>query len=345
MLFRLLSPVNPVVFSHLTKPTYRLCKVCIAGSVSCFLYVYFRRFLHCGRVDLLSPDVCITFAMFRFTFDNVMFSFFVFISSMTALIVGDSYVPRLAAYMARAGVDLQVDALTLEFIGVGGACVRGPSSSPKTLLALLTRAIRRADVRVMYINIGTNDLSRRSQDPTALAEDLMRLVRYALQSSATLHIFVGQIHHRLRVNPPWDVSLFNTRVDAANAALNRLVSTTERCQFVSIRGLRQPIPESYCDALHFSSAASYRVQCPELLFLSSWGGSFRSLYSLLWSVGLLQCPQLGLLYFYVFVVLNFITCILFRFHNVLLWHIFYRFIVRSLLYNKTPASSRPIFPT
>ena len=145
-------------------------------------------------------------------------------------IVGDSFVSRFQDYCVREGLpNLNFGSETVSFIGRGGAVVRGR----KPVLPLLTRAIRLNGLRVLYLNIGSNDLCDPNCSPDRLGHDIVCLAKYALASSDQLKVVIGQIHPRSRA-PLQD---YNRRVWEANSAIMRHSRDVSRLHFAHLKGL------------------------------------------------------------------------------------------------------------
>lgn len=171
---------------------------------------------------------------------------------MSIAFVGDSYIRRLGEYMrAQRCEDLHMEGEVVIPFGLGGASIRGRTR----IQPLLDAAIALPNVRVIYLHIGSNDLIDRRRAPEEVARDIVRLASYALASSETVRVIIGQIHDRLTA-PDRD---YPARVWRTNSALMAFVADVDRCSYAFIKGLCRPSPAVYCDGIHFNNRGNYKL--------------------------------------------------------------------------------------
>lgn len=128
---------------------------------------------------------------------------------MSALILGDSFVKRLANFEN----DQSARRIPAQMMGFSGKDV-----------AYIRSYIRRHYIQksVVILIIGSNDLTRSSTTPEFLTDDFVRLANELSTQHAVRHVIIFEILHRTRYNPRhFGVSLedYNTRVTETNVLL------------------------------------------------------------------------------------------------------------------------------
>lgn len=168
----------------------------------------------------------------------------------TVIVLGDSFVRRMQRYLRGRNIrNMNLAGYQVDFLGLPGGTV----SSRKPIIHLVNRAIRARDLAVVYLHIGSNDLSTRTTDPTHLAQRVHSLAKFILASSDTVRVVIGQIHRRLKVPD----RLYNTRVKDTNIALQNLCEVGHsRILFRRISRLLEPQVTDFCDGIHFTDTAN-----------------------------------------------------------------------------------------
>jgi len=173
----------------------------------------------------------------------------------TIAIVGDSYVCRLQHYLIQgdlANMNLYPDRCLFE--GQGGASVHGY----KPVLPLLEKVLPIPSIKIIYLNIGSNDLcdSQYIPDDGRLPWDIYCLAKYALASSSAHTIIIGQIPPRLKEPHP----AYNDWVLNTNHQLYNLCSNSDLAiRYNYIKGLQKLNPDIYVDKVHFTPAGNYKL--------------------------------------------------------------------------------------
>jgi lysophospholipase L1-like esterase len=99
------------------------------------------------------------------------------------------------------------------------------------------------------IDIGSNDLCRRSSSPEQVAARITGLAAFIHTGYNVDYVIVGQILHR-HVEP---YPGYNAKVDRTNNELARLAATRNGVFFTWLRGLKEPLPSRFLpDGVHLN---------------------------------------------------------------------------------------------
>jgi len=183
----------------------------------------------------------------------------------TIAVVGDSYVWRLEQYLKHCDLyNMNLPPNQFVYLGQGGASVWGR----KPVVKLVDQAVGIRTLKLIYLNIGSNDLCDTSRGPFApryipgvgtsghLAWSIYCLAKYALWASSAQTIIIGQIHPRLKEPYP----LYNIWVQETNDKLHCLCTHgLFPIQYNYIQGLQKVNPDNYVDMVHFTPAGNYKM--------------------------------------------------------------------------------------
>ena len=135
-----------------------------------------------------------------------------------AIVIGDSFVRRLATSVRRNPAGLQLRHWHVEFHGVPGGNV--------TRLSAWARQQRPRRYDVVYIHLGSNDLCS-SDNPSYLVEAILDLARYLLDCWSVRQVVVAEVLPRwsnTRYRMPFTLAQYNSTVTRVNDMLH------ERCR-------------------------------------------------------------------------------------------------------------------
>jgi hypothetical protein len=174
---------------------------------------------------------------------------------MSVAVVGDSYVRRLGEYLDRQGIHnlrLPAQCSASRFYGLGGAKLF-TANRDKCVLSLLDSALDNQDLRVLFLHVGSNDLSSPSADPIRIASGIISLAQYAMHANEHLRVVVSQLFARC---PNAVDGGFADRKAAVHTELIRRVReiNSRRLSFAPLRGLCRMAPEDFHrDGVHLST--------------------------------------------------------------------------------------------
>ncbi len=164
----------------------------------------------------------------------------------TTLILGHSFVTRLAAYAARyhlCGLNLRSVEHEIIFHGIPGA----------TLLNLSQEIDRVRTLRptIVFLEVGTNDLC--SRDPDSLALEVISFARTLLATYGVQEVSISQVIYRDPsrggARTPSD---FNDRVARYNAIMKDLTAPIQGLRFWKHRGIWTQWMSLLSDGIHYN---------------------------------------------------------------------------------------------
>ncbi len=175
------------------------------------------------------------------------------------LCLGDSFIARLQNFCAShpryANLNFDPSNFRISFLGVGGA-------TTNSVLPHVSNYFRSLDPAsfpdIVFLCLGSNDLSLPSVNPDRLGSSLVSLAQYLCVGYSVKHVIISQIFRRLRT--PRTVRRFNSRVFSANQSFQRFIANS----------CFNPVPVSYWRMSGFSDLPRYLL--PDGVHLNTFRG-------------------------------------------------------------------------
>ena len=170
-------------------------------------------------------------------------------------IIGHSYVRRLKQFCPSSSrfhnLNLQHDRVS--FLGIGGAKIRGS----KRIIPHLHSLFKSSSFKVVFLQLGSNDLCDKNTSPHSVALDLLALAHFLISAYNVHRVVIGQLHYRSRA--PY--AHFNSNIAQTNLALLRAVREQQcpEIQFAHLKGFARHNPSFYLpDGVHFNAAGNFK---------------------------------------------------------------------------------------
>ena len=181
------------------------------------------------------------------------------------LIFGHSFVCHLNKYLVQKskGVSSPTPWSNFKFasddIKVGFLGVRGGTISSKRGSPLRKKLFHVSNARpdIVFLEIGTNDLSDTNVSPQSLVSDILKFANYFLHGCGVKVVVLGAV--LLRKCLPAGVPDFNSRVTETNVLLKQAAVQEQRIMFAYHVGFEKPVNEVYFrDGIHLNNESGYR---------------------------------------------------------------------------------------
>ena len=118
---------------------------------------------------------------------------------------------------------LSEDQFSISFDGVGGATVYPPPRSSrrkdKSIRTLFNRSVDFFEPQIVYIQVGSNDVSDSDLSPTELARDIVSYAEYVLNTLHVAFLVIGELVPRAAPSHP----AFNDHIRLCNQALKQML--------------------------------------------------------------------------------------------------------------------------
>ena len=187
-------------------------------------------------------------------------------NSPTLAVVGHSFVRRLSEFVEgrhlprseRAPhineyLNLRLEGENVAYFGQGGAQLNGG----RPIFRLIHEWLGSRQFKVVYLDLGSNDLCDPDISAEKVASHLMTAARFILTGYSVNTVIIGQV--TVRLAEPYVG--YNAKVTATNASVRHKVDqeADRRIQCARLRGLMVPEESLFLpDGVHFSPTGNLR---------------------------------------------------------------------------------------